>query len=123
MFSDGYATQLATIAAGGSVANSYAVSLQVGIAGPAVVANAAVLDIDRNGAVEGLTDGLMILRYLFGLRGDALTAGVLGAGATTRSAGAIESHLAALVAPQQRRAPAPVSVRRTALRIRSSPRC
>ena len=30
------------------------------------------LDIDGNGQVDALTDGLLILRYLFGLEGDAL---------------------------------------------------
>ena len=29
-------------------------------------------DIDGNGSVDALTDGLLALRYLFGLTGDAL---------------------------------------------------
>ena len=35
----------------------------------------AQFDIDGNGATDALTDGLLSLRYLFGFRGDALTAG------------------------------------------------
>ena len=42
----------------------------------------AQLDVDRDGSVDALTDGLMILRYLFGLRGAPLTAGAPGSGAT-----------------------------------------
>ena len=34
-------------------------------------------DIDGNGNVDALTDGLLLLRYLFGLSGDTLTVGVL----------------------------------------------
>ena len=42
------------------------------------------------------TDGVMIMRYLFGMRGSALTAGALGAGAT-RNAAQIETHLAGVI--------------------------
>ena len=34
-------------------------------------------DIDGNGEVDALTDGLMLLRYLFNLRGDSLIAGAV----------------------------------------------
>ena len=37
----------------------------------------ALLDIDDDSNVDALTDGLLVLRYLFGLRGEALTAGVV----------------------------------------------
>ena len=33
------------------------------------IPSGAVLDIDGNGAVDALTDGLLVLRYLFGLTG------------------------------------------------------
>jgi hypothetical protein len=36
------------------------------------------LDVDANGESDALTDGLLIVRYLSGLRGSALTAGVVG---------------------------------------------
>ena len=37
----------------------------------------SMLDIDGNGSYDALTDGLLILRYLFGLSGDSLVAGVV----------------------------------------------
>jgi len=51
------------------------------------------LDIDNNGTVDALTDGLIILRYLFGLTGDTLTNGVVAADAQRVSATDIESHV------------------------------
>ena len=41
-----------------------------------------ILDIDANNGYDGQTDGVLILRYLFGLTGSALTANALGAGYT-----------------------------------------
>lgn len=58
----------------------------------------AALDIDGNGQVEALTDGVLTLRYLLGLRGDALVAGATGACAS-RDTAAIEAYLAARVVP------------------------
>ena len=43
---------------------------------------ARVLDVDANNAYDGPTDGVLILRYLFGLKGTALTANALGTGFT-----------------------------------------
>ena len=40
----------------------------------------AVLDVDANGAVQPLTDGLLVLRHLFGFTGSTLTSGALGVG-------------------------------------------
>ena len=54
------------------------------------------LDIDNNGTVDALTDGLIILRYLFGLTGDTLTNGVVAADAQRVSATDIESHIETL---------------------------
>ena len=39
-------------------------------------------DVDNNGKIDALTDGLMILRAGFGITGASLTQGALGAGAT-----------------------------------------
>ena len=39
------------------------------------------LDVDCNGSCDALTDGIIMLRYLFGFQGDALTDGALGSGA------------------------------------------
>ncbi|MEO5742743.1 MAG: hypothetical protein ABIS29_19320 [Vicinamibacterales bacterium] len=56
------------------------------------------LDIDGNGRADAFTDGLLIMRYLFGLRGASLIAGVVGSGAI-RSGGAIENQVASLCLP------------------------
>jgi hypothetical protein len=42
----------------------------------------ATLDIDGNGVVQALTDGLLLIRYLFSLTGTALTSSAVGAGCT-----------------------------------------
>jgi hypothetical protein len=52
------------------------------------------LDIDRNGEIDYLTDGVMVMRYLFGtFPGDALTNGAIGANAT-RTPDEIRAYLA-----------------------------
>jgi len=57
-----------------------------------------LLDIDGNGAIDPATDGLLIMRYMLGLRGDALIANALGATPRKRSTAAdIEAWLAALM--------------------------
>jgi uncharacterized protein (DUF1800 family) len=58
-----------------------------------------LLDIDGNGQVDALTDGLVVLRYLFGLRGDALIAGVLADDATITTAAAISAKIESRVTP------------------------
>ena len=49
-------------------------------------------DIDGNGEIDTLTDGLLTLRCLFGLEGDILIAGVVDSDATRTSAVDIEAH-------------------------------
>ncbi len=44
-----------------------------------------VLDIDGNGAIDPLTDGLLILRTMFGLTGTAVTAGSIAGNATRKT--------------------------------------
>jgi len=56
-----------------------------------------LLDIDGNGTADALTDGLLIIRYLFGLRGDPLIAGAVGPLATRTTAPAIEAYLQTLM--------------------------
>jgi hypothetical protein len=56
-----------------------------------------LLDIDGNNEVDALTDGLLFLRYVFGLRGSALIAGVVAQDATRASAEDIETYLGALI--------------------------
>ncbi len=51
-------------------------------------------DIDFNGgAIDPLTDGLLILRYLFGFTGPTLTGNALGGGATRTDPAAIVAYL------------------------------
>ncbi|MEO8132780.1 MAG: kelch repeat-containing protein [Betaproteobacteria bacterium] len=56
-----------------------------------------LLDIDGNGRAEVLTDGLLILRYMFGLRGPALLSGVVGVDATRTTPAAIEAAIQVLL--------------------------
>jgi hypothetical protein len=56
-----------------------------------------LLDIDGNDKVDALTDGLVILRYVFGLRGDVLIGGVVADDATRKTAEEIEAYLATLI--------------------------
>ena len=57
-------------------------------------------DIDASGKAEPLTDGLIILRYLFGFTDDALVNGALAGNATRRSSldiyAFLETHAAQL---------------------------
>lgn len=55
------------------------------------------LDIDGDNNVDPVTDGLLILRYMFGLRGDALLAGTLGANAARNTPQAIQTYLQSLM--------------------------
>jgi hypothetical protein len=54
-------------------------------------------DIDANGAIEPLTDGLLVLRYLFGFRGATLISGAVAPNCTRCTAIAIEAFIAAKV--------------------------
>jgi uncharacterized delta-60 repeat protein len=53
------------------------------------------LNADANQAVDPATDALLLIRYLLGFRGDALTAGALGPN-PTRTGQALEIYLASL---------------------------
>ena len=59
-----------------------------------VAALGNALDIDGDSSVKATTDGLLVLRYLLGLRGAALISGVK---ATNANATTIENYLATLV--------------------------
>jgi len=58
-----------------------------------------LLDVDGNGQADALTDGLMLIRYLFGLRGNSLIAGVIGTGATRTTSAQIETYIQSLLPP------------------------
>ena len=55
----------------------------------------AELDIDGDGESKPLTDGLLLIRYLFGFSGGSLTAGAIGSEATRATAEEIESYIEA----------------------------
>jgi hypothetical protein len=56
----------------------------------------AVLDVDGNGVLDALADGLLVLRYRFGFTNATLTAGAVGPNCTRCNAAAIEPYLAGL---------------------------
>jgi RHS repeat-associated protein len=68
------------------------------------------LDIDGNGQVDALSDGLLIIRYLFGLRGPSLIAGAISPGAIRTSPDAIEGRLSSLSPPVSGLPPDPSAV-------------
>jgi hypothetical protein len=55
----------------------------------------ATYDIDGNGAYDALTDGLLMIRYMAGLRGTALVNHAVGLN-PTRNAAQIETYLGQL---------------------------
>jgi len=59
----------------------------------AIHAKAVNWDIDDNGAYDALTDGLLIMRYLFGFRGEDLIVDAIGEGANRTTAAEVEAYL------------------------------
>jgi len=59
-------------------------------------ATLAELDVDDNGEVNALTDGLLIVRHLMGVGGSALVDGALGAGANRTDPTDIANHIEGL---------------------------
>jgi hypothetical protein len=57
----------------------------------------ALLDVDGDGAFFEYTDGLLILRYLFGLTGDSLVAGAVAVDATRKTAAEIQAYIQSLM--------------------------
>jgi hypothetical protein len=55
--------------------------------------SACSLDFDGNGALDALTDGMLLLRTLFGMTGAAVTTGTTGEGATRTTWAQIQSYL------------------------------
>lgn len=54
------------------------------------------LDVDGNGKLEALTDGVLIVRYLLGASGDTLVSGALGPDATRTSPEQVSNFLSTL---------------------------
>ena len=57
----------------------------------------AALDLDQNGSFDALTDALMIMRYAFGLRGDALISNAIASDANRTSAEEIKAHIQSIL--------------------------
>jgi hypothetical protein len=58
--------------------------------------NYVYLDVDQNEEVTALTDGIMIIRYLFGYTGTNLTAGAIGVNAKRTDPSAIAGYIDSL---------------------------
>jgi hypothetical protein len=58
---------------------------------------ASKLDIDDNTEVQALSDGLLVLRHLFGFGGSTLTSGALGGGCMRCEAAAIAAYIDGLM--------------------------
>ena len=86
---DGNALVSGTIASNASITSAQDILMEIDRLG-------MLLDVDGNGQIDALTDGLLILRYLFGLEGDTLIAGVVAQDATRTTAVEIQAHLAGL---------------------------
>jgi hypothetical protein len=61
-----------------------------------------LVDIDGNGRVDALTDGVIILRYLFGLRGEVLINGVIASDATITTADGVSAKVESLMPALER---------------------
>ena len=61
--------------------------------------SSTALDIDGNGKSEPLTDGLLLIRALFGFTGSALTDGAIGEGASRDNAEQIRAYIAERLTP------------------------
>ena len=59
----------------------------------------AELDVDGDGESKALTDGLLLIRYLFGFSGDSLISGAIGNGAERYTAEEVEAYIEARLPP------------------------
>ena len=56
-----------------------------------------ILDIDGNGSIDALTDGLLLLRYLFGVRGESFINGAVSSSATRAYIDQVEEYIGSLM--------------------------
>ena len=56
-----------------------------------------LLDIDDDKSIDALTDGLLILRYLFGIRGENLSSNALSPSAERTAVSELEEYLQSLI--------------------------
>ena len=57
------------------------------------------IDGDGDGESKPLTDGLLLIRYLFGFSGDSLISGAIGSGAERETAEEVEAYIEARLPP------------------------
>src|SRR5438067_11333545 len=69
----------ATLIVGGAFANFLVTTGNELGSGPGP--SSCSLDVDGNGSIDALTDGLLLIRAMFGLTGTAVTNGAIGPGA------------------------------------------
>jgi len=72
--------------------------------------NRSIGDIDGDGNVDALTDGLLLLRYLFGLRDEDLVSDLLSANATRTTPAEIEAYIEKYLVAQSTTLPSLPSV-------------
>ena len=87
-------TALTSGAIGQSAANATPESVEA-----ALDASLSMLDADGNGVRDAATDGILILRYLFGFRGAALIDSAIGSNATRTTETDIASFLSGFMPP------------------------
>ncbi|MDG1694012.1 MAG: beta-propeller domain-containing protein [Porticoccaceae bacterium] len=85
------------LTSGAMATNSSRSSLQIE---DYISSGVSIADIDSNGQVDALTDGLLLLRYLFGLRGSNLVLGAVSVDASRTSSDEVEQYIASLM-PEQ----------------------
>jgi len=59
------------------------------------------LDIDGDGEDKALTDGLLLIRYLFGFTGESLTTGAVGSGASRTTSDEIKAYISERIPVQE----------------------
>jgi hypothetical protein len=74
------------LGAGAAVTEPDAIKSRLGALEPA-------LDVDLDGSAKALTDGLLIIRHLFGFEGASLTRGALGSGAQRTDPAEIKAYI------------------------------
>jgi hypothetical protein len=68
-----------------------------GIFAQRFVADPVTIDVDASGDIDPLTDGILLLRYMFGFRSETLTSGATGDDCTRCTAPEIENYLSSIL--------------------------